>query len=266
MTAPAFLLDQDGAVLRFTLNRPEKLNAINEEILIGLRDAVDALGSREDLRVLLIRANGRYFCAGADLTNTPMPDLKNSSSNVRNWYRRGLGGMLALYQEMEACEKPIVVAHHATCVGGGLELSLSCDFRLAAASARYAFPEAALGAIPATGGVSRLTRYIGPHWARWMILANQPVDAAQALNMGLVHAVYPDGEFEARVDEFCDHLARQPPEVTAMAKIAIELAADLESAQARNMERMANSVLALGQEHIELFAALKSRLSGGKPG
>jgi enoyl-CoA hydratase len=266
MTEPVFLTQELGPILEFTLNRPEKLNAINEEILYGLRAAVETLQDREDLRVMLIRSTGRYFCAGADLTNTPMPDLKNSSSNVRSWYRRGLAGMLALYQEIEACEKPLVVAHHATCMGGGLELSLSCDFRLAATSAAYAFPEAKFGSIPATGGVSRLTRYVGPHWARWLIMANKQIDAAQALNIGLVHAVYPDDAFEAEVLAFCQHLAKQPPEVTAMAKIAIELATDLESAQARNMERMANSVLSLGDEHIGLLAALKAKLAGGKKG
>jgi enoyl-CoA hydratase len=266
MTEPALLRREFDGILELTLNRPEKLNALNEEILDGLRNGIEALSSREDLRVMLIRAKGRYFSAGADLTERPVPDMKGSSSKVRTWYRRELGGMLALYQEFEATEKPIVVAHHATCVGGGLELSLSCDFRLAAASARYVFPEASLGSIPATGGVSRLTRLVGPHWARWLIMANLPVDAQRALTMGLVHEVYSDDVFDEQVTAFCQHLAKQPPEVTAMAKVAIELAADLESAQARNMERLANSVLALGQEHGELVGAMKARLHRKKSG
>jgi enoyl-CoA hydratase/carnithine racemase len=173
--------------------------------------------------------------------------------------------MLPLYLELEAAEKPIVVAHHAICLGGGLELSLSCDFRLAAAGARYGFPEAKLGMIPATGGVSRLTRLVGPHWARWMIMANQQVDAAQALSMGLVHAVYPDAVFEAEVEKFCRYLATLPPEATAMAKVSIELAADLESAQARNMERLAVSALTLGAEHTQMMAAMRERLTRKAP-
>ena len=155
MTKPSFLTTESDGVLEFTLNRPEKLNALNAEIFHGLREAVDALATRDELRVLLIRATGRYFCAGVDLTGAE-PDMHGSSKAVRARYRRELHGMMALYQEMEAVEKPIVVAHHATCVGGGLELSLSCDFRLAAASASYAFPEAKLGMIPASGSVSRL--------------------------------------------------------------------------------------------------------------
>jgi enoyl-CoA hydratase/carnithine racemase len=265
MSEPAFLVSEESGILEFRLNRPDKLNALNEEIFRGLTAALNTLITREDLRVMLIRAGGRYFCSGVDLTERPMPDMKGLTTNVRTWYRRDLGGMLPLYLELEAAEKPIVVAHHATCLGGGLELSLSCDFRLAAASARYGFPEAKIGAIPATGGVSRLTRLVGPHWARWMIMANQQVDAARALTMGLVHDVYPDDDFFARVMDFCRHLAKQPPEVTAMAKVSIELAADLESAQARNMERLAVSALTLGREHTELMQAMKDRLTGKKP-
>lgn len=261
MTEPTFLVREAEGILEFTLNRPNKLNALNEEILLGLREAVDRLATQRELRVMLIRAKGRYFSAGADLSGAPMPEMDGSTMAVRTWYRRELSGMLALYKEMEATEKPIVVAHHAGCVGGGLELSLSCDFRLAAASAHYAFPEAALGAIPATGGVSRLTRFVGPHWARMLILANLPVDAQLALTMGLVHQVYADAEFDEKVWAFCEHLAKQPPEVAAIAKISIDLAADLDSDQARNMERMANSVLALGKEHEELIGAMKARLS-----
>jgi enoyl-CoA hydratase len=265
MSEPAYLINENGGVLEFSLNRPDQLNALNEEIFSGLNQAVEMLLAREDLRVLLIRARGRYFCAGADLKERPMPDMKGMTTNVRTWYRKDLGGMLPLYLEMEAIEKPIVVAHHAVCLGGGLELSLSCDFRLAAASARYGFPESKLGMIPATGGVSRLTRLVGPHWARWMIMANQQVDAAHALTMGLVHAVYPDEEFDTKVQEFCQYLATLPPEVTAMAKLTIEMAADLESAQARNMERLAVSALTLGAEHTHMIHAMRERLAGKKP-
>jgi enoyl-CoA hydratase/carnithine racemase len=263
MPEPAYLISENAGVLEFFLNRPDKLNALNQEMFQGLAQALEMLVARADLRVLLIRAGGRFFCAGADLLAQPMPDMQGLTTNVRSWYRRELGGgMLPLYLELEAIEKPIVVAHHATCIGGGLELSLSCDFRLAAASACYGFPEAKLGMIPATGGISRLTRLVGPHWARWMIMANQQVDAAQAQAMGLVHAVYPDEDFDAKVMAFCQNLAKLPPEATAMAKLSIELAADLQSAQARNMERLAVSTLSLGVEHAQMMNAMRERLAG----
>jgi enoyl-CoA hydratase/carnithine racemase len=152
---------------------------------------------------------------------------------------------------MEAIEKPFVAAHHATCVGGGLEMSLSCDFRLAAKSASYSFPEGKFGVLPASNGVSRLTRIVGTHWARYLIMANLPVDADRAYTMGLVHEVWPDDVFEQKTLAFCQHVAKQNAEQMGAAKIAIELSRDVGLAQARNVERMANSALMLNPEYLE---------------
>jgi enoyl-CoA hydratase len=251
MSSPVVISERRGAILRLTLNRPAKYNALNGEILSLLRQGLEVFTEEPALRVLLITANGDYFCAGADLSEAV--SFSGSSSSIRTQYRRGLHGMLSLYQEMEEVEKPIVVAHQGPCVGGGLELSLSCDFRLAATSASYRLPEGNFGSLPATGGVSRLTRLVGAQWAQWLIMANRQIDAARALAIGLVHDVYPDQTFEASVLEVCEHLARQPPEFLAMSKLAIDLASDLESAQARKLERLANSALATGEEYRELL-------------
>ena len=130
-------------------------------------------------------------------------------------------------------------------------MSLSCDFRLAAASAGYAFPEAKFGVLPATNGVSRLTRVVGPHWARLLVMANIPATAAEALNMGLVHKVYPDETFQDDALAFCRHLTQQNGEMMGTAKLAIELCADLNAEQAGAVERMANSALMLMPSYLE---------------
>jgi len=153
----------------------------------------------------------------------------------------------------------VVAAHQGPCLGGGLELSLSCDFRLAAKSALYGLPEINLGALPGSGGVSRLTRIAGPHWTRWLVMAGEQVTSDQALTMGIVHAVYEDAEFDARVRSFCEKLARQPYELLGLAKLSIELATDLDRAQARNVERIANSMLFTGEEHKRLVAEFLER-------
>jgi enoyl-CoA hydratase/carnithine racemase len=155
---------------------------------------------------------------------------------------------------MESIEKPIVAAHHAPCMGGGLELSLSCDFRLAAKSARYSFPEGKFGVLPASNGVSRLARVVGTHWARYLIMANLPADADRALIMGLVHEVFAEETFQDDTMRFCRHLAEQNGEQMGAAKIAIELARDVGLAQARNVERLANSSLMLNPDYIEGMA------------
>jgi enoyl-CoA hydratase/carnithine racemase len=262
MSESDILVDDVGPVLRVTFNRPEKLNALNRGIMEGLREAVRVYAEREDLRVFLIMAKGRYFSAGAQLGGGDMPGpLNDGSAAMRQWYRSGVmgWGMQPLYDEIEALEKPFVVAHHAPCVGGGLELSLSCDFRLAAKSATYSLPEAKLGSIPASGGVSRLTRLVGAQWAKWMIMAGQPIDAERALAIGLVQHVYLDETFEADVMAFCEKLASQPPEMMAMAKLTIDLATDLTPGRGRMVERLGQSVLGTGVEAKELMATWRAR-------
>src|SRR5262249_42963148 len=161
------------------------------------------LATRADLRVLLIRAKGTYFSAGADMSGGMAPEFDGSSMAFRQWYR---GTFHPIFDAFEAVEKPVVVAHHGPCLGGALEMSVSCDFRLAAESARYALPEINLGVIPGSGGTSRLTRLVGPHWTRWLAMAGESVNAEEALRMGLVHKVYPDARFEAEVWAFCQKL------------------------------------------------------------
>ena len=261
----SILVDEIGPILQVTLNRPEKLNALNVESIEGIRRAVETYAERDELRCFLIRATGCYFSAGADLVSGKAPARKTGTAALRQYYRTKLGGgMQPLYEEMEALEKPFVISHHATCVGGGLELSLSCDFRLAAKSARYIFPEWKLGAIPASNGISRFTRLVGPHWAKWAIMADEAIDAERALMIGLVHDVYPDEGFDERVMTFCRKIAGMPPEMMAMAKLTIDLAADTTAERARKIERLGQSVLQMGEESQLLMAGMKARLTGEK--
>ncbi len=250
------LVSEHNGVLEVLLNRPEKLNSISDGMVSALRDAVDRFGSERALRVLLIKSAGPYFTAGMEVSADISPSVAGSTLDGRHWYRKKFH---QLFDELEAIEKPVVVAHQGVCLGGGLELSLSCDFRLAAASARYGLPELEIGALPGSGGISRLTRIAGPHWARWLVMAGEQIDAAQALNIGIVHAVYPDVEFAARVQAFCTKLAQRPYELLGLAKLSIELAADLDRAQARNVERISNSILFTGAEHKALLAAFLER-------
>jgi enoyl-CoA hydratase/carnithine racemase len=267
---PHLLTEEEGAILVVTLNRPEKLNVLGAKLMALYEQALHRFRDTPALKVMLIRATGRYFCAGADMRGSEQGQDQThammTGSAIRERHRLQLHGMHRIYDEMEAIEKPIVVAHHATCMGGGLELSLSCDFRLAAKSARYAFPEGKFGTLPASNGVSRLARIIGTHWTRYLIMANIEADAERALIMGLVHEVFPDDTFEADVMRFCRHLAQQNGEQMGTAKLAIELAHDVGLAQARNVERLANSALMLNPDYLE---GLKRYIQGigakGKP-
>ncbi|QIL74012.1 enoyl-CoA hydratase/isomerase family protein (plasmid) [Diaphorobacter sp. HDW4B] len=241
----------DG-VFEFRLNRPEKLNAITPAMFEALGDAVARFAANPDLRVMLISSTGPYFTSGLQVTADISPAEGSSTLEGRAWYRNTYH---RLFDEIEAVEKPIVAAHQGHCFGGGLELSLSCDFRLAARSATYRLPEIDIGALPGSGGVSRLTRVAGPHWARWLVMAGESVTADEAVNMGFVHRVHEDAEFAAAAEAFCRKLARQPYEMLGLAKLSIELAKDLDRAQGRNVERIANSMLFTGAEHKRMVQA-----------
>ena len=264
---PHLLAQIDEGVLIVTLNRPDKLNALSGQMMQLFDDAVARLRDDADVGVMLIRATGRYFCSGADLRSGSPKEQPRTATGIRENHRSGLFGMQRIYDEMEHIEKPIVCAVHSDCVGGGLEMALSCDFRLASENARFAFPEGLFGVLPASNGVSRLTRICGPHWARWLIMANMKADARKALTMGLVHDIMPDDGFAEATLEFCRHLTRNSAEQMGAAKIAIEMAAEVGRDTARHVERMANSALMLNPEYLARIEQYVAKLGGkGRPG
>ncbi|MEC3909103.1 enoyl-CoA hydratase/isomerase family protein [Sphingobium sp. CR2-8] len=265
MPNPEIIISKSEGVIHVALNRPDKFNAISMEMLEGLRDATAQLRDRDDLRVMLVTANGKYFSAGIDLNSGLAPDASiTSPSAFRRWYRQGAGSLHGLGDEWEAIEKPIVVAVHGPCLGGALELSLCADFRLAGPDARFGLPEIALGALPGSGGTSRLVRLAGPHWARWLVLANRQIDAERALSIGIVHDILSQEAFGDEALAFCQSLIALPPEAFGAGKLAIELAADLERGQGRNVERLVVSGLFQGAELHDLMRAMQEKLAAKK--
>ena len=177
---PHLLVREEDGILICTLNRPAKLNALTTDVFDRLGAAVLRLREEDHLKVMLINATGRYFSSGIDQKEVNVSIRKQEVPTARGIREqtRLQRNMQYILDEMEHVEKPIVAAHHAMCMGGGLEMSLSCDFRIAGESAEYAFPEGLFGVLPASNGVSRLTRYCGAHWARWMIIMSRPCGSA----------------------------------------------------------------------------------------
>jgi enoyl-CoA hydratase/carnithine racemase len=258
MSDDALREDRDSVAI-VTLNRPKKLNAINMAMRDVIFQAVDDLRDRSDLRVLLIQARGRFFTAGLELADSPKaPEGQEDTrtlSDVRRVYRRGLHVQL---DEMEAVEKPIVMAIHAPCLGLGVELAGAVDFRLAAESARFGLPEIDLGWIAGSGGVSRFTRLCGVGWSKWLSMAGEQIDARTAQMAGFVQAVYPDADFEREVWDFCQRLVSRPAEAQMAAKLAIELCYDLDRHQGRAVERILNAPL-MRADNSELVEKVMSR-------
>jgi enoyl-CoA hydratase/carnithine racemase len=252
--------DSDG-VITLTFTRDEKMNAVSPEMLDVMRATVADFAEKDEHRVLVFTAEGRFFTAGIDIGRLNDGESHQTSSgvNLRRDYRR----LHLLFDELEAIEKPVIHAAQGPCFGVGVELSASCDFRLAAARATYALPEIInLAVIAGSGGVSRVTRLVGPHWARWIAMAPQTVDAQKAMIMGLVHEVYPDESFAGEVQKFACSLAALSREALGLAKLAIDAAASSDRVTARNFDRVANSLLINSDEHrakIEAFMARSQR-------
>ncbi|MDG2262074.1 MAG: enoyl-CoA hydratase/isomerase family protein, partial [Actinomycetota bacterium] len=219
--APHALISEDSGVITVTLNRPNKLGAISPEVTQILWTAVDEFGSRPDLRVMVITGTGRYFSAGLDLKlghggRVPGPEALGRD------YRRGYRSHHLLYDELEAIEKPVILAANGPCIGSGTEMAVSCDFRFCTPDSRWGLPEIrSMGAIPGSGGISRLTRLTGTHWTKWLAMAAQEISAEEARMIGLVHAIHPADELMARVRAFADELIAIDPESLALAKLTI---------------------------------------------
>lgn len=245
-------------MLTVRLTRDRKLNAVTGDMLDALRAAVAELADRDDAGALVITAAGRYFTAGVDITALPVGD---TGPGVRGSdFRRAYRGLHQLFDRIEAVEKPVILAAQGPCLGIGVELAASCDFRFATERTTFGLPEVRnLAALPGSGGISRLTRLIGPHWAKWVAMAGQTLDAQRALAAGLVHAVYPEDEFDRLVREFALDLVGQPREAVGLAKLLVDAAATADRTTARDLDRIANSALIASSEHQAKLAAFRNR-------
>jgi len=248
--------DVSDGVITVTIDRQAKRNAISPAITAALWDAVTRLADDDDLRVMLIAAEGPYFTAGIDLAHVPHSRADGAFPSDRA-YRREYRKHHLLYDELETVEKPIVMAVQGTCLGAGVEMAASCDFRLASADATFRLPEIDLAVIPGSGGIGRLTRLVGPHWAKWMAMAGQGVDAPLALTMGFVHQVSPAERFQADVNAFVRRLAGLPEEASAAAKLVIDMAADMDRTNQRHLERIVNSALDGAPEFLRRTARFR---------
>ena len=243
---PNASITEDDGILIVTFDRDEKLNAIDSTMTAALWESVTALADRDDLRCMVIAAKGRYFTAGIDL-NDPVgnrPGDPSTSAVHPGWnFRRNYRSHHLLYDEFEAVEKPIVLAAHGPCLGAGVEMAVSCDFRFCSPGAEFGLPEVGIGVLAGSGGTSRLTRLIGPAWGKWMAMAGRRVSAEQALRIGLVHEVFPGDGFMDKVKEFCRDLIAIPAEVLGVAKLAVDIYGDV---QDRTVQRHIDRLLVTG--------------------
>jgi enoyl-CoA hydratase len=246
--------EPEAGIITVTVDRGERCNAITPEITQAFWDALDALMDRDDLRCMVMTARGEYFTSGIDLAFGAgrRPANPETSHLHPGWsYRRNYRSHHALYDEMEAVEKPIIMAAQGTVLGGGVEMAASCDFRFCTPRAEWGLPEIQLGVLAGSGGTTRLTRLIGPHWAKWMAMAGQRITAEEALRIGLVHRILPEDGLLEEVYRFCRGLISIRAEALGLAKLVVDIAADVQDRIVqRHVDRITNSLLSNGSPEV----------------
>ncbi|MEM3512637.1 MAG: enoyl-CoA hydratase-related protein [Thermoplasmata archaeon] len=240
---------KDGKCL-VAINRPEKLNALSSELLKELECAFYEACCDEGVGVLVITGIGKAFVAGADISE--MKEFGSVEAEQYSLQGQKVFGML------EKMEIPVIAAINGYALGGGLELALSCDFRIASENALLGLPEITLGLVPGFGGTQKLTRIVGIAKAKQMIMLGERINAAEALQLGLVHRVVKPEELEKEVDALAGKLLGLGRVALKTAKYLMNASLDLPLQEGLNMEARAFALLFSGREAkegIEAFLA-----------
>jgi enoyl-CoA hydratase/carnithine racemase len=225
----------DGSVRVLTLRREAKLNALSAAMEEALADAL-AHAEARGAGCIVLTGSGRAFSAGADIG-----ELRERTPEAVFDYYAATGGV---YEQLAAVPQPTVSAIGGYCLGGGLELALATDFRIADEMAVFGFPEVGLGILPSSGGTQRITRLLGPARAKELILLQRRIDAHEALVWGLVSEVVRTGEALDRALAVAHALAELPRLAASVAKQAIDAVPDASRAAGIMLERLAYAMLA----------------------
>ena len=206
-------LEQRGSIGILTMNRPEALNALNDQVLRDLDAALDAVEANDEILVVILTGAGRSFVAGADIGQ--MKDFTSVQAKKFGAYGNGV------FLKLENFPKPVIAAVNGFALGGGCELAMSCDIRLASEKAKFGQPEVGLGITPGFGGTQRLARIVGVSNAMELILTAKVIKAEEAKEMGLVSHVYPAEELMDKAMELAQAIAANAQVAVRQSKAAI---------------------------------------------
>jgi enoyl-CoA hydratase len=216
-----------GKVGLVKLNRPESHNALNLQLLSELMESLKELDERDDIGAIVITGDEKSFAAGADISSM----AKATKDEIRK------SKFIPTFSLIREIKKPIIAAVSGYCLGGGLELALSCDMIISSTKSKFGQPEINLGIIPGAGGTQRLTRAVGKVIAMEMILNNRTLKAEEALSMGLINAVYPVEDYLEKVLSLAQEIASRAPLAIQAAKRAINQVDELALTDGLNEER-----------------------------
>lgn len=240
-------------IATITLNRPEAMNSFDPEMRSALQDTWLRIDADDDIRVAVITGAGdRAFCTGADLKNTMPPTESHAAitfgTNERDHLLDGLD-----------TDKPLVCAINGYAIGGGLEIALACDIRIAASHAQFGLSEVKVGSIPGAGGTQMLPRAIGRAMAMQMLLTGERIDADTALRCGLISEIHDLEQLRDRAHEIAARIAANAPLSVRAVKRLVARGADMPLASAMEVERFVFGLLRDTEDRIEGRVAFKEK-------
>ena len=229
MNYKTLLLDVKDHVAVITINRPDKLNALNAQTINDLDTVFDALKNDNDIYVIIITGSGeKAFVAGADISELNKLDVMSA----KVFSERGQ----AVFNKIENSDKPVIAAVNGFALGGGCELALACHIRLAGENAKFGQPEVNLGIIPGYGGTQKLARLINAGRAMEYILTADMIDANEALRLGLVNKVYPQAELIENAKSLANKIAGKGQQAIRYAMKSIRAVNELSLKEGQNLE------------------------------
>jgi enoyl-CoA hydratase/carnithine racemase len=242
-TYDTLLVEQRQHVVYVTLNRPGALNALNSALRRDLQQCFTALQADPEVRVVVITGAGRAFCAGADIKEwrEPISVVEDREDRLR----------LNFWQAMSRCEVPIIAAINGYALGGGCELAMGCDIRMASDQAQLGLTEVTLGIIPGGGGTQRLPRLIGRGKALELILTGRRIDAREALHLGLVEQVVPHDQLKAAVEDLALTIVSRAPLAVKYAKEAMVRGLELPLTEGLKVEAELYTLVRTTEDRME---------------
>ncbi len=244
------LTSLQGRVGLITLNRPEAYNALNLDLLTELADALHLFDSDSTVGSIVVTGSQKAFAAGADIVHM----AEASEEQIRE------SPFIPLFSEIQKIHKPVIAAVAGFCLGGGIELAMSCDMIIAAENSKFGQPEINLGVIPGAGGTQRLTRAVGKVLAMEMILNNRTLTAAEALHYGLINQVFSLEEYLDQALNLAQQIAERAPLAIQAAKKAVNLSFENNLKEGLSQEQEIFYALFSSQDQKEgMQAFLKKR-------